>query len=89
MTPGYRDNFGVWHDHAQEDFCKFHPMDMFCRGQQQFTVATTEVPKQHDEGMEHGLAHILLDYGIFWWVLGFACLGALGIFRKKIKAWLK
>ena len=61
MTPGYRDNFGVWHDHAQEDFCTFHPMDIFCMGQQQHTVAITEVPKKHDEGAAHGIIHIIGD----------------------------
>jgi len=87
MTPGYRDNFGKWHDHAQEDFCKFHPMDMFCMGQQQHTVAITEVPKQHDEGAGHAFAHKAKDLVGGWWGLLFlALLGSKKIRTKLYNA---
>ena len=47
----------------------------------------TEVPK---DTWQHNTMHFLQDNGIgFLVLLGFAGVGVLTVFRKKIKAWLK
>jgi hypothetical protein len=30
------------------------------------------------------VAKLLIDYGVFWWILGFAIIGLLTVFRKRI-----
>lgn len=48
----------------------------------------TEVKEQ--ENWQHNSMHFLQDNGIgFLMLLGFAGIGVLAVFRKKIKEWLK
>ena len=48
----------------------------------------TEVKKS--ENWQHNSMHFLQDNGIgFLMLLGFAGIGVLAVFRKKIKEWLK
>ena len=43
-----------------------------------------------DESVSHDIIHSLGESGIGLWVLlGFASIGFLTVFRKRIKAWLK
>ena len=30
------------------------------------------------------VAKLLIDYGVFWWILGFVIIGLLTVFRKRI-----
>jgi len=46
--------------------------------------------KPEKESVQHDIMHFLQDNGIgLWLLLGFAGVGFLTIFRKKIKEWLK
>ena len=55
--------------------------------QEQMTEQHTEVA---GETWQHNTMHVLQDNGVgFIVLLGFAGIGILAVFRKKIKEWLK
>ncbi len=47
----------------------------------------TEVPSTTDLG--HNIVHTIMDSGGLWWLLAFAALGVLGLFKNKIREWIK
>ncbi len=36
------------------------------------------------QSLENQVADMLIESGVFWWVIGFALIGGLYVFRKKI-----
>ena len=38
--------------------------------------------------IQHQIAHVMIESGIFYWVIGLALIGALTVFRKRILQWL-
>ncbi len=47
-------------------------------------LAHTKVVEIEPEPLANQVANLLIEHGIFWWVLGLAAIGAIYVFRKKI-----
>lgn len=48
-----------------------------------------QVVEPEEENIANELLEVAIDYGAGWYVVVFAVVGALTIFKKKIKAWIQ
>jgi len=97
---GYYDELGVYHQHSKADFCLHHPTDVKCMPQQvqmpiQAQVAMPVHQKFYKEHIEEKFdfsKEVVLwvgdhiGYGTVLLVIG---VGALAVFKKRIKKWIK
>ena len=42
-----------------------------------------------EESSLHGIYHVIIESGVGWWVIGFALIGIAGVFKDRIKKWLR